>query len=139
MSYTNDPIYDEIVREITEEFHEWWDQNWDGTEEWEELKDTAIQELYNNNDQQVEQDYHKLMFYLRVIKEDDEEYGGTFSDWDNPQKIVNLAYYFVATRFFGDFEEADFEEIVANEEDTDDEEPLTNEEADEEVFALFGE
>jgi hypothetical protein len=122
-----------MVSEITEEFREYYEDNWED-EEWDDFKDQAIQELYNDNmNQQVEHDYHKLLFCLTVIKAEDENYGGTFKDYDDPTRITNLAYYFIASNIISNFEEEDFQQVILPEE------PLTNEEADQEVFIIFGE
>jgi hypothetical protein len=121
-----------MVSEITEEFREYYEDNWDD-DNWDDFKEQAKEELYNSYDRQVEHDYHKLLFCLTVIKEEDENYGGTFKDYDDPTRITNLAYYFIASNIISNFEEEDFQQVILPEE------PLTNEEADEEVFIIFGE
>lgn len=136
MSYTNDPIYQGMSVEMGYEFMEHYNTYWnDYDEEWDDFKEEAVEEIYNNTNQEVEQDYKKLIFYLRVIKEDYDEYGYGygFKDYNDPQKIVNLAYYFVAKRVFEEFQEEAFD--YGDEED----EPITNEEADQELFRIFGE
>jgi len=123
--------------EIRGEFQEYYDENWnDYGMEWDEFKDEALHDLYNSATyQSVSQNYHHLLLCLRVIKENDADYDRTFNDWDDPQKIFNLTYYFIAQRYFNqlDDEEAFNHDESESDEDLDEE----NEEADEEVFSLF--
>ena len=126
MSYTNDPIYHEISIELTEEFQELYEANWEDYEEdWDDFKDEALEVLYDITDREVEQDYNKLMFYLRVIKEYYDQYGGDFKHYNDPQQIVNVAYYIISKSVFNEFQQEAFD--------------YGNEEADQELFSIFGE
>jgi hypothetical protein len=95
-STMNTEIYDTVLSEIKQSFKHYYHENYEG-EEFEEFKDTFLQEIYNSSeDVEIKKDYHYLLFFLHTIKEELYQGHVTFSDWDNPQKIVNLGYYIIA-------------------------------------------
>ena len=62
-----------------------------------DFKEEAIEELYNSdNSEPFNEIYSHLIFFLKVVKENDEDYGGCFKEWDNPQKVYELGMYFLA-------------------------------------------
>ena len=131
-------IYDRVVRQITDDFRDYVEQDYgqtecglyfgerpkngdkgDDGEDWDSFKEEAFQILYNHDiDYPVEEDYSFLVFFLCVVKEHSD--ANDKVEWDNPQKIVNLGYYYIAQEIFGDFEKEEFVDTSESEEEEED-------------------
>lgn len=98
---------------------DWFKENYDGAD-WDDFKYSAIEELYNSDKSEPFcETYSHLVYFLKVVKENDEDYGGCFKDWDNPQKVFELGMYFLARNVLSDEEYEDYKFEYESEEEED--------------------
>ena len=88
-------LYTEIIKR---DFLNYYEEKYEDYEsDLDDFKEEAIEELYNSdNSEPFNEIYSHLIFFLKVVKENDEDYGGCFKEWDNPQKVYELGMYFLA-------------------------------------------
>ena len=104
-------LYTEIIKS---NFRNYYEENYvDYVGDFDSFKDEAINELYNSdNCEPFNEIYSHLIFFLKVVKENDEDYGGCFKEWDNPQKVYELGMYLLATNVIRDMTYEEELEVV---------------------------
>jgi len=99
MSNPTMAIVEELYTEIIKSnFRNYYEENYEDYEsDLDDFKEEAIEQLYNSdNSEPFNEIYSHLIFFLKVVKENDKDYGGSFDEWDNPQKVYELGLYFLA-------------------------------------------
>lgn len=110
MSNPTMAIVEELYTEIIKSnFRNYYEENYvDYVGDFDSFKDEAINEMYNSdNSEPFNEIYSHLVFFLKVVKENDEDYGGCFKEWDNPQKVYELGMYFLASNVIRDMTDED--------------------------------
>jgi len=99
-------LYTEIIKS---NFRNYYEENYvDYVGDFDSFKDEAINELYNSdNCEPFNEIYSHLIFFLKVVKENNDDYGGCFKEWDNPQKVYELGMYFLASNVIRDMTDED--------------------------------
>lgn len=99
--------------QVKAEFQEYYNENWgeyDG--DWGDFKDEAVETLWNSgNYETIVRDYEALMVMLDIIKENYEEFGMDFKDYNDPQKVFNSGMYFLAKEVLRNATEQDFDRV----------------------------
>ena len=110
MSNPTMAIVEELYTEIIKSnFRNYYEENYvDYVGDFDSFKDEAINEMYNSdNSEPFNEIYSHLVFFLKVVKENDEDYGGCFKEWDNPQKVYEFGMYFLASNVIRDMTDED--------------------------------
>ena len=104
-------LYTEIIKS---NYRNYYEENYEDYEgDLDDFKEEVINELYNSdNSEPFNEIYSHLIFFLKVVKENDEDYGGCFKEWDNPQKVYELGMYFLATNVIRDMSYEEELEVV---------------------------
>ena len=99
-------LYTEIIKS---NYRNYYEENYEDYEgDLDDFKEEVINELYNSdNSEPFNEIYSHLIFFLKVVKENDEDYGGCFKEWDNPQKVYELGMYFLASNVIRDMTDED--------------------------------
>ena len=99
-------LYTEIIKS---NYRNYYEENYEDYEgDLDDFKEEVINELYNSdNCEPFNEIYSHLIFFLKVVKENDEDYGGCFKEWDNPQKVYELGMYFLASNVIRDMTDED--------------------------------
>ena len=88
-------LYTEIIKR---NYRNYYEENYDDEGDLDDFKEEAINELYNSdNSEPFNEIYSHLIFFLKVVKEEQEEFEYFFKDWDKPQKVYELGMYLLAT------------------------------------------
>ena len=89
---------------IYKELGEYMEENYEKGKNVEEMVEEAIQSLWNGYyTEKVVEDYEHIIFFLKLIKENIEDYGEEFKDYDDPQKIFNVGIYILSRKVCEDF------------------------------------
>tara|TARA_R110000796_G_scaffold142508_1_gene259046 strand:- start:207 stop:704 length:498 start_codon:yes stop_codon:yes gene_type:complete len=115
MSNSTMAIVEELYTEIIKSnYRNYYEENYEDYEgDLDDFKEEVINELYNSdNSEPFNEIYSHLIFFLKVVKENDEDYGGCFKEWDNPQKVYELGMYLLATNVIRDMTYEEELEVV---------------------------
>ena len=118
----------EIVKQLyTEQIKESWRGKYGDDFEgqvFEEFRDEWIEGFYNTETTEEHQWIHEpfneiythLVFFLGMVKENQEEFDYFFKDWDNPQKVYELGLYYLAKDVITSMSQESLEEESLEEE-----------------------
>ena len=89
---------------IYTELNDYMEQNYEKGDNVEDMVEEAIQSLWNGDyNEPVVEEYEHITFFLKIIKENEDDYGIAFNNYNDPQKIFNLGMYLLAKQTEEDF------------------------------------